>query len=379
MAWFVDEEVKEYGVIRRYTHNVRYRPYYPDLYIDNITKRVIKDNRPVEHRVKPDDLLNSMTSQAPAWIQTQKRATTYYKNSVFEFFDSYMPDGSMTATSPQGRIDSPDVGWMLRSKIQDTAVNLSSTVAEVREVHKGFVDTVLMMARIKKRMIKGAKGKRLDMEDVANTHLAIQYGIKPLIGDFTSVLERYNSIIADDARIRIHARESRDEDRSFRVGYWNMSGNQQHSVSATCYIRPRDWMRIEYGNPVEWAWELIPFSFIVDQIVPIGEYITLLSTMSNVDLVSQVSVVHKITERLNADYDHPTYTPQERGSVETELHWREVLNSVPLPELPTVSPSTSYKSVVNNLALLRSLGGRQSFLTLDNMMKQAKKLKLVKF
>jgi hypothetical protein len=156
---------------------------------------------------------------------------------------------------------------------------------------------------------------RWGLKDLASSHLAVSFGLKPLIGDVTGWLTKYFEIqakanwyktIADGKLHRISGATPsvttrNDAPYSARIlastgGYgfpWNRLGGRLYgNVVSSTTVRGclNAWVSIEPKSPFAQAsaaiastlglnaplstvWDLIPFSFVADWILPVGKTI----------------------------------------------------------------------------------------------------------
>jgi len=112
----------------------------------------------------------------------------------------------------------------------------------------------------------------------------------------------------------------------------------------------------DFGNPIEWAWELIPFSFVVDWAIPIGEWLGSLDAMVGVD-TSGGTVVTKSTIRATYRKADATHILSE-GHFTSDTYQRQVFDTVPISTFPKWNPSMSWRRVMNATSLLWLLSGR---------------------
>lgn len=305
-----------------------------------------------DSRIKPPEpLWQYMTSQAPQYryVKTpaQRVYSGYYGTNYTYMF------GSEAGTAPE-----PDWALELRLKIQETSVNLASSVAEWRKTLDGFIFFAKEMRRIKRAIISHrGRRKPLNFCDVSATHLAVHFGIKPVVSDLYDVVQSFNG--AQEPVIRVHARAKASE-WAKTTGEYISEGQWTSSDYVTCYIQPKTPERhksIDLGNPIEWTWELIPFSFVIDWALPVGDTLTALFALNSVNILA-TSVVHK--RKFKGEYRYndswsPSYKPGTSGSVFYESHSRSVPGTIPLPRPPKFSMTKSLLALQHAVALLHQL------------------------
>lgn len=106
--------------------------------------------------------------------------------------------------------------------------------------------------------------------------LAWHFGVDPLIKDYYSLLRR----LADQPKpLRVVAKKSQkgkfiyDKNGQFDNMNWRVGAKLQADVLRTNENLSL-WNDMGLVNPVAIAWELVPFSFVVDWFYPIGRYIS---------------------------------------------------------------------------------------------------------
>lgn len=121
---------------------------------------------------------------------------------------------------------------------------------------------------------------------VADAHLEIQYGWKPLLRDvYGAAKDRFDEEKADPNLYRITVRATKSEVRDIS-GEYNLSAvaktqrNGTLTYSARCryyytLVNPQlaTMSQIGVTNPANLAWELLPWSFVADWFAPIGGWI----------------------------------------------------------------------------------------------------------
>jgi hypothetical protein len=108
------------------------------------------------------------------------------------------------------------------------------------------------------------------------------------------------------------------------------------------------------SNPLLLAWELIPYSFVIDWMFPVGNF------LSSLDALNGTSDLRVITSLSEVHYQ--TFTPvYGGGGVSSWKGWRYTrsapVTNLQLPKLG-YKPSKSLTAVLNGLALLTQLRRR---------------------
>lgn len=170
-------------------------------------------------------------------------------------------------------------------------------VRALRGLRRGRVKDILNLnVKSLKRLVRERKVDRR----VASYWLTYWYGFKPLYSDGAGLIE----IIKDlyDPVLLVHGRG-----RAFEAGHANYTApspdsyftpitevHDQYDYRCMCNLTGkvrkhgevvRALNRAGLVNPVSLIWELIPFSFVVDWVVPVGETLAALSAPIGLDFV----------------------------------------------------------------------------------------------
>ncbi len=182
----------------------------------------------------------------------------------------------------------------IRTKAKDQDINLAQAYAERAQVSSMAVSTLNKLYRCATHLHKkqwkkacadlGIGGKKPLTKKPSDQWLELQYGWKPLLQDVhgaVSALEKRNS---DDWKVTVKARETVKRELNAFQGN-TASGNRcitNHRSLMGSYARidmvPESQALISASqlgltNPAVVAWELVPFSFVADWFVPVGEFL----------------------------------------------------------------------------------------------------------
>ncbi|UUW21410.1 MAG: maturation protein [Sanya fiers-like virus 50] len=352
----------------------------PTNYLDY--ERVV--SRPdVEHRPRPKgvDRVFSFTSRiVTERVMTDGLCTV--SNVVGPtFYSTTSPSRAFVTT---GKTDSgytdpiSDAAAMNRllSMVKAKGANMVVNLAEYRQTSSMFVEYAAQVARMWRSMRRGKlpipKNHRLlngrsyhkfrqdarkapgffDLKDKAwaDQWLRFQYGAYPLVNDLKDALEGLPQQPSTTLQ-RVSFTMHRSASRSYSASY---GGNRKttvlieesgsHRYILNYEVNYPELARLSsYGltTPAADVWNLIPYSFVVDWFVNVGEYLELSSALDGVGRVSACKVIRRDYKMTNG-----------LGSVYTErLYSRQRLTPV-TPQL-VVEPHLSWKRIVSAVALLR--------------------------
>lgn len=127
---------------------------------------------------------------------------------------------------------------------------------------------------------------------VADSWLEMQYGWKPLLSDIYGASEELRD---EDRRkdqivrvARVLTRTS--EDPGYSYPGTEVQGSCLLSLKAYAFYRVSDETQVWLSslgllNPLEIAWELTPFSFVVDWFIPVGDWLTGLTASTGMQFI----------------------------------------------------------------------------------------------
>ncbi len=138
---------------------------------------------------------------------------------------------------------------------------------------------------------RAATHRRLDMHDVSAAWLELQYGWRPLIQDVYEASKAYERVSSPPRRTKISASITKSGSLSIPYNdsypwvYYSTEASQTISKKITMYVVEDVSLSQSLGlvDPVSVAWELVPFSFVVDWFIPIGSYFESKSLLPNLN------------------------------------------------------------------------------------------------
>jgi hypothetical protein len=160
----------------------------------------------------------------------------------------------------------------------------TTSVRALNAVRKRDINGLLRSLNLSKPTMRG-KG-------VVDAYLTYQYGIKPLLQDVSGAASALTRLPQDAFRVGVKGSHSNEEESWKDVGLGtdfplfarsNLEEGCRVKISAIppTHSREEDSMRslVLDNYSLTQAWELTPWSFVLDWAVPIGDYIRGLTTM----------------------------------------------------------------------------------------------------
>jgi hypothetical protein len=261
-----------------------------------------------------------------------------------------------------------ELSGKMRAAIKDSNLNLAMASAEYRKtadlfssVAKDVVDAYLhirkgkVIAGVKRYLKKPSDRVQLD---VANRWLQYQYGMKPTLSDLYGSCEALRKTLAEG---KYHFKTVSKRSYQSESQRWPQTGTIRGTAQAMASYQMRMVARYrireaavkqlaEVGitNPALLAWELIPYSFVVDWLFPVGDWLASLDALVGVSDLTYYSSVKGESRTEGSVYGG--HFMQEQKSYQRF----GPRNDLPLPNFG-YEPSDSLTKVVNGLALLRKL------------------------
>lgn len=257
------------------------------------------------------------------------------------------------------------------------ALGMSHSVRDVQIYNKRFRKVVtsdgVKYTKKFKKMSKSRNESRVT-DLVADTWLEYSYGWKPLLSDVYSHAEAAASMMVDKQGVVREVKASAKSNRVVDVPYGAISFSGVDRVTSERRVR----LAIKYSipdgqisplvafgltNPLTVAWEIVPFSFVVDWFLPIGNYLQSLSAYQGLQFHSGYQTTKStyfMTREINlSSYVVGATSVTAEGRLKANYTDfsinRVVLGSFPTVELPRFKDPRSFAHAASAIALLQSL------------------------
>jgi hypothetical protein len=268
----------------------------------------------------------------------------------------------------------------LRNKIKDGSVNLAQAYGERRQTARLIGDTLTRIAkaaelfkRRKWRLALRYLRRNADPKDLSNAVLEWNYGVRPFVMDIHGAITALDKSHGDQWMLT--AKGSATSKHAL-AGSWvypdrlpqdsrTLSGEVLYGVFMRADLVPSNGAlqtaaSLGLTNPASLAWELLPWSFVFDWALPIGDYVNSWDAMIGWDVrgFSSSALVRK-----RADWRGLGSVVGPRTFINnTAMHYyrvevqRTVADTVPFPAFPLPKDPFSKLHVLNALSLLLSAG-----------------------
>lgn len=175
----------------------------------------------------------------------------------------------------------------LRSGEAGSGLDLSVDLAEAHQV-KHLVSSVPRLVSFWKKIPKGRDGQPLGVR-TAQDWLTLQYGVKPLLSSAYGVFDAFmHRRTYSYQRIVGKSKYRQFSSKTFKKAFYGVLDedidrdfSQRGRVVMEFQVK-QTWRTLLAGytslNPVSIAWELVPYSFVVDWFINVGGYLRTMET-----------------------------------------------------------------------------------------------------
>jgi len=334
------------------------------------------------------------------WKETQVPVTAFQKTKStgaiqYVYNNSYTKTGAQINSDMFAYINS-ETSWnsdvasvpnavKLKAlvKIADAKVNVAVALAEARKTSDLIYDTARRIDKAYRAFRRGHLGEVAKILNITpgkihNSWLEYKYGWMPLLMDVKGAAEFFaQQHVVRSPKFQVSALETVTKTypkTTTHAAYGSsvVDATRERFVTASYTCRAKIWcelsnphlsalQQIGLTNPALVAWELVPFSFVFDWFISVGDWLTGLTALDGVTvrraMISQVltyvySDVYPPTFRSNTFYEYTN------GRYDYESLYRQYQRDSYIPDPLSLHPpvnvnSFGFAKLVTSLALLR--------------------------
>lgn len=223
-----------------------------------------------------------------------------FHNSAFAYTNRFTKNTSWSGIT-EAYAGTPDLAlpWSLvdlqsrlLGKIKNQKVNLGQALGEYRQTARMFTQGVNMLISTYRSIRRGRPPSWIKptTSNVANSWLCYRYGITPLIRDINGSLAVLSGAL--DRPLLFSVSTSKKEKKSLVtvVPSYGTFPPATKVVERTLSLRAKSYVEVSnlehmmgsslgITNPLSLAWELTPFSFVVDWFLTVGDALEHLDTL----------------------------------------------------------------------------------------------------
>jgi hypothetical protein len=232
------------------------------------------------------------------------------------------------------------------------------------------------------RIRKGAPaGRRQSQAAVHSVWLELQYGWRPLLDDIYGAAVAVAKSQLRESRNRVVTRKRYKGGDTTKIETQGARNVIREEIINRNYILETStvaWFEsastvsatsLGLTNPAEVAWELMPYSFVIDWFLPLGNYLSMLDAHVGFKYITGSTTVYLyrsydavVTHNFETSLTGVTSGTAGGYKASGELIdvRREVHTTLPLPAFPEFKNPFSATHVANAIALLRNLTSKRS-------------------
>jgi len=352
----------------------------------------------------------TLTFNAYYHFGKQKRISTLTNGSDIPYIpplpQSVIPEVPVQVMGPGNYVGYPTVqdprthpayGNMVNSclsRLRQNKMEIGTELAELRETSsylaRRSVDLARALIMIKKgQVFKGVKKgfgnksfhllsklKDVDSKVLARTWLESQYAVTPLVysvyDGFKLAQEGISKSLSVSASAKRNVQQSHEyswpKTSTLSIAQWKGSSQVDLRIKLRGYINDPEMdfaKQLGLYNPLQIIWELVPFSFVVDWILPVGDFLTALSGPKGLDFLggyTSIKATQSLTYRYHDDKTKTGYgylsDTVRKGKCSGEGYRRIKFSSFPTAHFPTFDNIISQKNMITLAALSRVLFSR---------------------
>ena len=268
------------------------------------------------------------------------------------------------------RIKTADLVTTNATKIANCFLSLRRGNLKAAASHLGIQTPKRMQSAFDKQYLKDASGA------AARAFLEIQYGWRPLLQDVYGAAEfiaqKQSHEIRNVVRSKISVKSSKDTSEKLAILWTPVEDyitfrERRYDMSCSLWFATSDSALATASqagllNPAQLVWELLPYSFVVDWFLPVGDYLKSQDAIKGLGFekgcftefweTKQRRVIHAGNAR-----DLVTgvvYDINGRASCREVYCERIVLDDFPSAPFPSMKNPVSFEHAANAIALLRS-------------------------
>lgn len=259
-------------------------------------------------------------------------------------------------------------------KIADAKVNIAVSLKEASKTSDLILDRANRIYRAYRSFRRGnfrdvARNLNLTPKTVHKTWLEYKYGWTPLLMEVKGAAEFFaqQSLGGRPPRFSVSAVTVDKTDKT-EVGAlegWNkmtrtITYTRKCRVKIECEVSNPTFNQLQQlgvTNPLLYAWEIIPYSFVFDWFVSVGDYLTGISALHGITVRRSMQTWEKQLGWSRSGFQNPSGNIRAYESLITgnyRAYQRYAYSVDPSSYYPPLGNGLSFQKLVTGLALLRS-------------------------
>lgn len=276
----------------------------------------------------------------------------------------------------------PSALTKLYSEVKNQKVNFAQAIAERTQTSGLILDLTSRLVRAVSAARHGNLAKAAGVlfprnsKQLANDWLVYQYGVRPLISDIKGCI----NLLQDEPEQTFDVVVSRTKKlpRECLITETNMNGACVTKVYSEGYATVKYKVRVKVSDPFGrfmsetgfsdvslLAWELCPYSFVIDWLIPVGNYLQNHGAFANLEIVhfhktefcKELITYERQFLSGKSTVGYKMYGDSAYGFVNERVRCSRKVITTGMPKLPYPSfkDPASLGHILNSIALLRQL------------------------
>lgn len=254
--------------------------------------------------------------------------------------------------------------------IGNTAIRLASAFRKLKKCdYNGAAKDLGVAVKKRKRRTYEKTYPRDQSEAAASGWLGLRYGWQPLIQDVYGAAEYTAQKVVREIRTKVTALEAREFGSTVRVNGVEHTKQTTYTIKGSVvFATPNETShsaaQLGLTNPALIAWELLPFSFVADWFLPVGDYLSSLDATMGLSFVDGWLTTAD-RRSLKTTCSRSTTSSGYYGPIVDAASWsasksefrlvREKLTSFPSAVTPSFKNPLSVSHALNAIALITTV------------------------
>lgn len=258
----------------------------------------------------------------------------------------------------------------LRERIAGSDFNAGVALAESKPALKMITDSARRiygayaaarkgnLSKARRILVNGTDRKNLGRKSTASNWLELQYGWLPLLKDVEGAAQFLAQHFEVPLEQRYQARSSKRPGTITSSAPTNSTLVKSEAWSRgqiVCYLKEKDVVALSgLTDPLSVAWELVPYSFVLDWFLPIGNYLSargLAQSLSGTFVTTRKNYTYSMGLRgtVNLSIRNASKIGRERLTISRTV---STALAIPQPCIKPLKEVDSWKRAANAVALL---------------------------
>lgn len=241
----------------------------------------------------------------------------------------------------------------LRGKLYQGSAALGVTFASVQQsremISKRYEQLSLSATQLERSLAKTVAKRRVS-RSLADSYLEWVFGWKPAFADIHAAVITVCQLSTVQGRIRASTVKADVLQQNWRRNYFSIT--ERTAIQYRCtrsagyrVVNPNVWLAERAGllNPAAVAWDLVPWSFVVNMIVNTGQLVQSVTDFAGLEFTSSSTTETVKGAGETNTYRLPGYGSGSARSTHTVVHRVRNLNGVAVPSLVLKMPNVNWE------------------------------------